>query len=211
MRVAAVVLLGLVAVAAGAQDMAGHYYLHGVMEVGSELLLKPDGNFQWELEYGAADYWAKGTWHRDGDAVVLHSTDKEQEAFRFLRSEAGKPGRIRVFVLGMSGKGVENIDTYLLTSDVPHAGDDPQNARTDEHGVAAFPDDPKARAIVLEVRVYEAQSAPFKIDPAKKDYYFEINGEAMTETLFKDERLTIDGKALIMKRVPDQPMRYEKE
>lgn len=205
MKVAAIAMLALVAIAAGAQDAAGHYYLHGVMEVGSELLLKPDGTFQWELEYGAADYWAKGTWRRDGDAVVLHSTDKEQEAFRFLRSEAGKPGQIRVFVLGKDGMGVDNIDTYLLI------GDKPQEGRTDEHGMASYPDDPKASAIVLEVRVYEAQSTPVKVDPVKKDYYFEINGEAMTETLFKDERLTIDGTALIMKRVPDHPMRYERQ
>jgi hypothetical protein len=204
MKAAAVVLLALVAVTARAQDMAGHYYLHGVMEVGSEMLLKPDGNFEWELEYGAADYWAKGTWHRDGDAVVLHSTGKEREPFRFLRSEAGKPGQIRVFVLGKNGKGVDNIDTYLLI------GDKPQEGRTDENGLATYPDDPKARAIVLEVRVYEAQSAPFRIDPAKKDYYFEIDGEAMTQVLFKDERLTIDGTSLIMKRDPDHPMKYER-
>lgn len=205
MKIAAVVLLAFTATAGWAQDMAGHYVLRGVMEVGSEMVLKPDGNFQWELAYGAADYWAKGTWHRDGDAVILHSTDKEEEAFKFLRSETGKPGQIRVFVLGKDGKGVDNIDTYLLI------GDKPQEGRTDENGLAAYPDDPKARAIVLQVRVYEAQSAPFKIDPAKKDYYFEINGEAMTETIFKDERLTIDGTTLIMKRVPDHPMRYERQ
>lgn len=204
MRVAAVVLLAMIAIAAPAQDMAGHYYLHGVMEVGSEMLLKPDGNFEWDLEYGAADYWAKGTWHRDGDAVVLHSTGKEGEPFRFLRSEAGKPGQIRVFVLGKNGKGVDNIDTYLLI------GDKPQEGRTDGDGMAAYPDDPKARAIVLEVRVYEAHSVPFKIDPAKKDYYFEIDGEAMTQVLFKDERMTIDGTSLIMKRDPNHPMRYER-
>jgi len=205
MKMAAVVLLALAAIVARAQDAAGHYVLRGVMEVGSEMVLKSDGNFQWELAYGAADYWAKGTWHRDGDAVILHSTDKQEEPFKFLRSEPGKPAQIRVFVLGKNGKGVDNIDTYLLI------GDKPQEGRTDESGMATFADDPKARAIVLEVRVYEAQSAPFKIDPAKKDYYFEINGEAMTEVLFKDERLTIDGTALIMKRVPDHPMRYERE
>lgn len=57
----------------------------------------------------------------------------------------------------------------------------------------------------------EAQSAPFKIDPAKKDYYFEFDGEAKTQVLFKDERLTIDGTSLIMKRDPDHPMKYERE
>ncbi len=205
MKIAAVVLLALIAVTAGAQDMAGHYYLHGVMEVGSEMVLKPDGNFEWELEYGAADYWAKGTWQRDGDAVVLHSTGKQEEPFRLLRSEAGKPGQICVFVLGKNGKGVEHIDAHLLT------GGEPQDVETDSDGAAVLPDDPKAKAVVLEVEVYDVKAGPFKLDPGKKDYYFEINGDAITQVLFNDERLAIDGTALIMKRDPKYPMRYERE
>jgi hypothetical protein len=41
--------------------VAGRYALRGVMEVGSELMLKPDGSFEYYLSYGAADYWSKGT------------------------------------------------------------------------------------------------------------------------------------------------------
>ena len=41
-------------------DLAGHYVLSGVMEVGSELLLEPGGTFQYMLAYGAADYSANG-------------------------------------------------------------------------------------------------------------------------------------------------------
>jgi hypothetical protein len=81
---------------AQAPDVAGQYVLRGVMEVGSELVLKPDGTFEFMLAYGAADYWDKGTWHRDGDAVILQTSGKKEEPFRLLRSEAGKPGRIRV-------------------------------------------------------------------------------------------------------------------
>ena len=40
--------------------IAGHYVLEGVHEVGSELLLKPDGQFEYMLAYGAADYMATG-------------------------------------------------------------------------------------------------------------------------------------------------------
>src|SRR6516165_11373588 len=104
----AVVIL-LVSLAAHAQDAAGHYGLRGVMEVGSELLLKPDGTFEYMLAYGAADYWAKGTWKRDGNSVILHSAGKEEEPFRLLRSDAGKPGRIRMWVMGNNNKGVDNI------------------------------------------------------------------------------------------------------
>jgi len=207
MKLAAVAFLALMAsLPAWGQDPAGHYVLRGVMEVGSELELKPDGNFEFMLAYGAADYWAKGTWRRDGNAVVLTSAGKEEAPFRLLRSEAGKAGRIRVWVLGQDGKGVEHIHVYLL------AGDKPQEVMTDSDGAAVFPDDPKAHAVAFEVRVYQVQAGPFEIDPKNKDFYFEINGDAITQVLFKDERLAIDGTTLVMRHFdPDQPMRYEKE
>jgi len=209
MKVVAVVLMGLAALTAWGQDVAGHYVLRGVMEVGSELLLKPDGKFEFMLAYGAADYWAKGTWSRDGNAVVLHSTGKEEEPFRLLRSEAGKPGRIRVFVLGHDGKGVDNIHVYLFAGDKTQ---EPQEVRTDADGAAVFPDDPKAHAVAFEVRVYQFATQPFEIDTKNKDFYYEINGEAITQVFFKDERLAIDGTTLVMRHGnPDQPMRYEKE
>lgn len=59
--------------ARAAGSMAGHYYLEGVMETGSELLLEPDGHFRWYLVYGALDQFADGRWKQDGDAVVLTS------------------------------------------------------------------------------------------------------------------------------------------
>jgi len=174
--------------------------------VGSELLLKPDGKFEFMLAYGAADYWAKGTWTRDGNAVVLHSAGKEEAPFRLVRSEAGKPGRIRVVVLGQNNKGVENIDVHLLTASKALDG------RTDSDGAAVFSDDPKAHAVAFEVPVYQIATKPYEIDPAKKDFYFEINGDAITQVLFKDERLAIDGTTLVMKHWdPEKPMRYVKE
>ena len=62
------------ALAAGVVDQkfAGHYYLHGVMETGSELLLKKDGSFIWYLAVGALDQTADGQWVRDGDFLLLH-------------------------------------------------------------------------------------------------------------------------------------------
>ncbi len=206
MKIAAVLLLSFAAVSAWGQEMAGNYVLHGVMEVGSELLLKADGKFQFMLAYGAADYWAKGTWSRDDDAVVLHSAGKEEAPFRPVRSEAGKSGRIRVVVLGQNNKGVENIDVHLLTTGKALDG------RTDSDGTAVFPDDPKAHAVAFEVPVYQIATKPYEIDPTKRDFYFEINGDAITQVLFKDERLAIDGTTLVMKHWdPKEPMRYVKE
>ena len=55
----------------GDSSLVGHYYLRGVMEVGSELLLRPDGRFEYMLAYGALDELATGCWSREGGKVIL--------------------------------------------------------------------------------------------------------------------------------------------
>lgn len=52
-------------------SLVGHYYLSGVMETGSELLLKADGRFEWYISYGAVDQATKGRWGRAGQTVSL--------------------------------------------------------------------------------------------------------------------------------------------
>ncbi|KJH57018.1 hypothetical protein [Acinetobacter calcoaceticus] len=58
------------------QAWSGHYYLNGVMEVGSELLLQPDGKFKWMLAYGALDQYAEGTWWKNGHCIGLKPDSK---------------------------------------------------------------------------------------------------------------------------------------
>jgi hypothetical protein len=201
-----ILLLALAPLAVRGDDLAGHYVLRGVMEVGSELMLKPDGTFEYMLAYGAADYWAKGMWRHDGNAIILNSAGKEEAPFRLLRSEAGKPGRIRVWVMGQNGHGVANIHVELK------AGEEHFEATTDSDGAAVFPDAKGGRAISFEVRVYSVKAGPFSGSASEHDFYFEINGNAITQVLFKNERLAIDGKGLVMKHWnEDQPMHYEKE
>ena len=67
----------LIAVPASAKEgLAGHYYLQGVMETGSELLLDEPNGFEWYLSYGALDEFAAGTWVVKDGMVVL--TSKKQ-------------------------------------------------------------------------------------------------------------------------------------
>jgi hypothetical protein len=58
-------------IAADSSDLTGHYYLNGVREVGSELILHRDGRYQWMLAYGAADFFSEGVWRREAGQVVL--------------------------------------------------------------------------------------------------------------------------------------------
>ena len=205
-KTALVSLMALAMLTARAEDVAGHYVLHGVMEVGSELLLKSDGSFEYTLAYGAADYWAKGTWRHKDNSVVLNSAGRKEAPFRFLRSAAGRPGKICVWVIGKDGHGVENIQVALQTVDQHF------EATTTSDGAAVFPGVANARAVAFEVPVYSIKAGPFEIKPSDNDFYFEINGDAITEVLFKDEELAIDGKDLVMKYWnQEQPMRYEKQ
>lgn len=65
--------------------LPGHYYLQGVMETGSELLLKKDGTFEWMLSYGNTDEQASGEWRIAGDLVTL------------VAGNGGKEPQFRVF------------------------------------------------------------------------------------------------------------------
>lgn len=68
-----------------APSLPGHYYLQGVTEVGSELLLKKDGKFEWMLAYGNVDQQASGDWRVSGDEVTLQA------------ASLGKAPQFRVF------------------------------------------------------------------------------------------------------------------
>jgi len=200
-----VVAVALAGAAFAADSPAGHYVLRGVMEVGSELVLRPDGTFQYMLAYGAADYEATGTWKAEGDAVVL-TTGGDKQAFRLIHSAAVKGEGIRVIVKGPSGAPADHIDVGIKT------GEGYLNAATDDNGVAAFTTKLPASSIAFRIPVYDYAAGPFSVNPQHNEFQFEIDGEAITRVPFKGERLKINGKTLEMRFWNrDKVMSYEKE
>ena len=90
--------------------LAGHYYLSGMPEVGSELVLDSAGKFQWMLAYGSMDQYAKGSWKLRGRKVVL-------------TPEPGKPGRFRLFKEDeMNVRKGPRYGTWVAIVGVPHEG-----------------------------------------------------------------------------------------
>ncbi len=73
--------------------VAGHYYLSGMQEVGSELVLGADGRFQWMLAYGAMDFAAQGRWWRNGDCVGMAREQGAQVPFQLLRRDGDEQAR----------------------------------------------------------------------------------------------------------------------
>ena len=71
------------ACAPGDPKRAGHYYLNGGMEVGSELLLKPDGSFEFMLAYGALDQYGKGCWRVEGNRMLVIPAGRSAPAAQY--------------------------------------------------------------------------------------------------------------------------------
>ncbi len=70
--------------------LAGSYHLSGVMEVGSELRLVPNGRFDYMLAYGALDELASGCWSREGGSLTLVASKFEtsmEDPMKFDRLE----------------------------------------------------------------------------------------------------------------------------
>lgn len=57
-----------------AKQMRGHYYLTEMREVGSEILLSANGQFQFGLAYGAANQMASGTWTVRDNRVLFRTS-----------------------------------------------------------------------------------------------------------------------------------------
>lgn len=83
----------------GDARLAGHYYLNGVMEVGSELLLKKDGSFEFALAYGANDQYGKGCWVRKGSTVEVIPAGRRSASTHHTPDDSGFNG----LVLTVSG------------------------------------------------------------------------------------------------------------
>ncbi len=76
----------------GHERLAGHYYLNGVMEVGSELLLRKDGSFEFMLAYGANDQYGKGCWAQDGSKISLVPAGRSRISGRHTPDSRGFTG-----------------------------------------------------------------------------------------------------------------------
>jgi hypothetical protein len=194
------------AVVTQAADVAGHYSLTNVREMGSELLLKPDGRFEFMMAYGAADYWAKGSWKAQNGAVVLDTDGEAKPPFRLVKSAQTKGESVRLLVKSPAGRPVPNIDVVVKTAGAE------QKARTDSEGVAEFPPLDRPTSATFVIRVYQFESKPFALNPEHDEFHFEIDGREITQVRFQDEKLAIERDVLILRHWgPDHPMRYAKQ
>lgn len=81
------------ATAAEKDSLNGHYTLRGVHEVGSELVLKEDGRFEYGLVYGGKEESVTGTWKKTAKGVTLKADrDPRPPSFTFKGSRFSEYG-----------------------------------------------------------------------------------------------------------------------
>jgi hypothetical protein len=201
-------LLATVALAAAAHaaDIPGRYSLRNVREMGSEIVLRADGWFEFMLVYGAADYWASGQWQMQNGAVVLNTAGEPKPPFHLSASSAAAHAEVQVTVAGAGGAPVPNIDVAL------DGAGGTEEARTDSEGVAHFEHGAKPKSVAFRIRVYQFESEPISVNPAHNDFRFEIDGREITKIRFQNEKMLVSGDALVLRFFgADHPLRYEKQ
>ena len=200
---------GLVAAASPeAQPLSGHYYLQGVREVGAELLLKPDGSFEWGMSYGAVDQYAQGRWtERAGKVELLSAGPEKAPVFRPFRDEEFRIRRPAedgtwLAIVGMPGVGpmpgvevsFQDRSGKVLTAITDRNGDASVSAPAGETWTKAGLRRAEGKDAVQWLDVPAARSAQrlaaFAIDDAA--YLSQPPFQNLTLTVRKDGKLEAD-------------------
>lgn len=186
--------------------VAGHYVLEGAHEMSSELVLKPDGQFEYTLARGAANYTATGKWHASGETVVLDSKRLDGPAFKLVRSSDLRSPDVRVWVKSKGDQPVANLEVNLTTEDGQ------SSARTDRDGMALFPGASHPKSVVIRTAVYDKDSGSIALNAAHTDFTFEINTDVAATVPFRNEVLRVKGDTLEMLYWDKtKPMVYRKQ
>lgn len=190
--------------------LPGHYYLSGRGEVGAEILLRPNGKFEYAMSYGAVDEFAQGSWKVWNQQVMFRSDSVPRRAASLRASTdapvvAVPPGQVLVD-LRYQGSSVPDFHVMLL-------GDAPTKAEgyTGEQGWRAsfngpvrkiamsHPEVDDGKWLVHEVAAGEARRSTYQFDfeppaPAPKAFNYTLE--------VRDGNLVLEGSG--------RPMEFQK-
>jgi hypothetical protein len=169
--------------------VAGHYYLEGAREVGSELLLKPNGTFEFMLAYGALDESGAGQWRLDDGGVVLQSDGAPREpSVRLLTSSGVARDSLHILVVDTAGRPLSGI-----TIDASRKKADKMTAQSSRAGYTLrFTPGMPPTEIGIGVDVGDFR-VPFPLSGQVKAHYrFAFDRGDLGRRRFERERLTVD-------------------
>ncbi|MEO6256015.1 MAG: hypothetical protein ABIO69_04330 [Sphingomicrobium sp.] len=186
------------AAAAPADTVAGSYRLHDGPDVASELVLRPDGKFEYFLMAGALDEQARGSWRVDRGSLRLETLPKPVAAvFSAGPQKPGGQGKLDVHATSPAGNGIALVHFTLGFDSGP-----PLTDYTQDYGWSLDPAEPRTpRWIELSVPIYNLRSQRFAIDlAAGNDVTFILTPNDLGTIDFTGMQIDIQPHRLIMHR-----------
>ena len=179
------------------ESIAGTYD-GGQMEVGAQLLLKPDGHFQYELAYGALDESAAGTWELKDNAVLLTTVPAAVPPRFVVVSDTPAPSGLYVKLTKVL---VEGMRQRVILIYVPNKEAD--EADVNDDGSVDIPAGKHPTAFIPEIPVYPIQPDPIPLKGSGGHrFLLRFEPHDIGKADFRATRLTLANGVLTMTR-PD--------
>jgi hypothetical protein len=177
-------------------SLAGAYD-GGQMEVGAQLILKPDGHFEYELAYGALDEEAKGTWEFKDNLVLLTTVPAAVPPRFIIVSDTPEPrGGLWVRLTKVLVEGMRQR-VILIYSPNPQDADE---ADVNDDGSVDIPAGKHPISFLPEIPVYPIQGKPIPLTPGGHRFLLRFEPNDIGKADFHSQALTIDHGDLVMPR-----------
>ena len=148
--------------AVDAPNLAGHYRINA-MEQAGELLLTPDGRFQYGFTTGALDEHAEGRWEHVGQQTCL-TTDPKPVPPAFTKAAVTDPDAPTLMVTWPDGRGIAGVD-FVVGFD----NGEPQTGYTQSYGWTLPEEERRVpRWIELNEPIYNIASPRFALEAADR-------------------------------------------
>lgn len=199
---------------AAAVELPGHYFLRGVREVGSELLLSENGNFDYLMTYGGVDIMARGTWRSDGKQVFLDTPPiQPYSAIEDVRADT-RPAEngqltVRVYYQDRPVK----VDVAMSSADADYAGIPRQSEGAEGVSAPIAPGALKALSIFVPLaagaRWHEVDIS--KIDPAARAIRIDVTAPEAAASSPLHKVLVVQKDGALVEMSGGRELQYEKE
>jgi hypothetical protein len=179
------------------ESLAGTYD-GGQMKVGAQLLLKPDGHFEYELAYGALDEAAQGMWEVKDGAVFL-TTAPAVVPPRFVVEKDTPEPRGGLWIKVSNGPVMQGARQRVYLIYGPN--EEPDMVEIADDGHVPLAGNRRPTAILLEIPVYPIMGKPIPLTGTgghRMVVRFEANDIGKAD--FRAQRLAIDHGVLVMTR-----------
>lgn len=176
-------------------------YDGGQMEVGAQLLLKPDGHFQYELAYGALDETAAGTWELKDNVVLLTTVPAVVPPRFVIVSDTPDPkGGLWVKLTKVLVEGMRQRILLLYVAN-PKSDKDADEADVNDDGSVDIPAGKHPVSFIPEIPVYPTLPDPIVLaGPAGHRFLLRFEPHDIGKADFRSTPLAIDNGELVMPR-----------